>query len=160
MGFVGRTERLSDRQERLCRPTFALGSINCRPRLQAYATARFYSLASSRALRRSELVGLDVTDALTDDATGHAQIVPEGLFIKLARSKTDQAGAGQESVPRRRDDLCPVQALQAWLGSSSITSGAVFRTINKAGALGSRLTAQSARLIVQRHLGADDTAHG
>jgi integrase len=28
------------------------------------------------------------------------------------------------------------------------------------GALGSRLTAQSVRLIVQRHLGADNTAHG
>jgi integrase len=113
------------------------------------------------ALRRSELVGLDVTAALTDSATGHVQIVTEGLLIRLARSKTDQAGAGQQiGIPRRRDDLCPVQALQNWLAAAGIASGAAFRTISKAGVIGSRLTPQSVRLIVQRHLGADDTAHG
>jgi integrase len=50
--------------------------------------------------------------------------------------------------------------LQDWLSASRIISGAIFRTINKAGAIGSRLTPQSVRLIVQRHLRADDTAHG
>jgi integrase len=53
-----------------------------------------------------------------------------------------------------------VQALQNWPAASGIAEGAAFSTINKAGALGSRLTAQSVRLIVQRHLGADNTAHG
>jgi integrase len=50
--------------------------------------------------------------------------------------------------------------LEDWLTAAGISTGAVFRTINKAGALGSRLTPQSVRLIVQRHLGTEDTAHG
>jgi integrase len=113
------------------------------------------------ALRRSELVGLDVTAALTDGATGYIEILSEGLLVRLMRSKTDQCGAGQQvGIPRRRDDLCPVRALEEWLAASGITSGAAFRTISKAGVIGSRLTPQSVRLIVQRHLGADDTAHG
>jgi integrase len=113
------------------------------------------------ALRRSEIVGLDLTSTLTDDATGHLQIVSEGLLIRLAHSKTDQAGAGQQvGVPRRRDDLCPVRAIEDWLSAADISSGAIFRTVSKAGVVGSRMTAQSVRLIVQKRLGVNDTAHG
>jgi integrase len=53
-----------------------------------------------------------------------------------------------------------MRALESYLSAANISSGAVFRTINKAGIIGLRLSAQSVRLIVQRHLGADDTAHG
>jgi site-specific recombinase XerD len=76
------------------------------------------------ALRRSELVCLDVTTTLTEGATGHVQVVSEGLLIHLARSKTDQAGAGQQvGILRRRDNLCPVRALEDWLSASGISSG-------------------------------------
>src|SRR5262249_54493448 len=113
------------------------------------------------ALRRSELVGLNVSATLTDGATGYIEILGEGLIVRLMRSKTDQFGAGQQvGIPRRRDGLCPVAALQAWLSACGISSGAAFRSITKAGVIGSRLTSQSVRLIVQRHLGATDTAHG
>jgi integrase len=113
------------------------------------------------ALRRSEIVGLDVNATLSDGGTGNLQIVSDGLLIHLARSKTDQVGAGQQvGIPRRRDDLCPVRALEDWLGTSGIVNGAAFRSVSQVGVIGSRLTAQSVRLIVQRHLGIDDTAHG
>jgi site-specific recombinase XerD len=59
------------------------------------------------AMRRSEIIGLDVDATLTDGATGHVQIATEGVLIHLARSKTDQEGAGQRiALPRRRDGLC------------------------------------------------------
>jgi integrase len=113
------------------------------------------------ALRRSEIVGLDVTETVTDGATGYVQVVSEGLLVKLVRSKTDQHGEGQEiGLPRRRDNLCPVRALQDWLAAAGIVNGAIFRTVSQVGVVGSRLTPQSVRLIVQRHLGSDDTAHG
>jgi integrase len=113
------------------------------------------------AMRRSEIVGLDAQATLTDGASGHVQIAAEGLLIHLARSKTDQQGAGQKfAIPRRRDDLCPARALENWINAAGISSGAIFRTINKVDSVGPRLSAQSVRLIVQRHLDADDTAHG
>jgi hypothetical protein len=52
------------------------------------------------------------------------------------------------------------QALQIYLAAAGITSGTAFRTINKGGAIGEHLTPPSARLIVQRHFGCDDTARG
>jgi integrase len=52
-------------------------------------------------MRRSEIVGLDVNDELTDGATGFVQIVSAGLLIKLVHSKTDKFGDGQEiGLPR------------------------------------------------------------
>jgi hypothetical protein len=63
------------------------------------------------ARRRSEIVGLDF-GSLGEGATGFVQITAEGLLIYLARSKTDQEGAGLKiAVPRRRDDLCEARRL-------------------------------------------------
>jgi site-specific recombinase XerC len=47
------------------------------------------------ALRRSELVGLDHGPGETPDAQGWIERHPEGIKIRLARSKTDQEGQGR-----------------------------------------------------------------
>ena len=66
------------------------------------------------ALRRSELVGLDME---------HLTWTPEGLTLRIERSKTDAEGKGAEiNIPRgRAEETCPVTALQAWLTAAEIT---------------------------------------
>jgi site-specific recombinase XerD len=78
------------------------------------------------ALRRSELVALDLTDL---------RPVPEGLVLTLRRSKTDPDGAGTEvALPHGQHALtCPVRALQTWLEAAGIAAGAVFVSVTKGG---------------------------
>lgn len=95
------------------------------------------------ALRRSELVALDVSDV---------QISTQGAILKLRRSKTDQTGEGREvALPRVKGRHCPVRALQSWLTVAEIDSGALFRRINRYGqVLTQRLSAQSVALIIKQ----------
>jgi integrase len=113
------------------------------------------------ALRRSEIVGLDIGE-IGEGATGYVEIAADGLLIYLAKSKTDQEGAGQKiAIPRRRDDLCPARALEAWLNAAGFSAGPVFRFVTQAGDISaSRLTAQSVRLIIKKRIGDGDTAYG
>lgn len=94
------------------------------------------------AFRRSELVALDL---------GDVKLQGGSVRIQIRRSKTDQAGAGAVKViPRLDDDLCPVQALVAWLGASGIIAGALFRPIDRWGKLrASRLTGHAVATIVK-----------
>jgi integrase len=99
------------------------------------------------ALRRSELVGLDVERLAWSD---------DGVKLLLAKSKTDQEGAGAEVmlVFGRHAATCPVQALQAWLRAAAITSGPVFRKVNKAGRVEARrLSEDAVRQILLRRAG-------
>lgn len=96
------------------------------------------------AFRRSELVGLDVEDVA---------FTKEGLVVTLRRSKTDQEGQGRRvgnpygSYP----DTCPVRALQGWLEASGITTGPIFRPINRHGQiLPGRLSDKAVALVVKR----------
>jgi integrase len=61
------------------------------------------------ALRRSEIVGLDVGDVEFVDG--------RGVVLTVRRSKTDQHGAGQAVAVWRSDDpdLCAPTALRRWL---------------------------------------------
>ena len=77
------------------------------------------------ALRRSELVALDVTDLAEH---------PNGLVIQLDRSKTNQRGDVDEIVVLPRGTLarrCPVTTLQTWLDAAGITDGPLFRPVSK-----------------------------
>ena len=76
------------------------------------------------AFRRSELLALQVAD-LTEN--------PDGLRVLIRRSKTDQAGEGQEVAIPRGTHLRPVETLQAWLAAAAITAGPVFRPVLKSG---------------------------
>ena len=96
------------------------------------------------ALRRSELVGLDVADVAQVDA---------GTLLTLRRSKTDQEGQGRQvGIPYgSRRETCPVRSLRHWLELSDISDGPIFRPIGKGGSVGEpRLSDRSVALIVQR----------
>jgi integrase len=97
------------------------------------------------ALRRSELVALDVADIAHH---------PKGLVITIRRSKTDQAGAGcTKAIPHGRK-LGAVRALEAWLAAACITQGSVFRGVRGPRVLGRRLCAHQVARIVQKRAAA------
>lgn len=95
-------------------------------------------------LRRSELVALRVED-LSPDA--------DGIRIRIARSKTDQHGHGQELlvIYAQPPRPCPVRALRAWMDAAQLTTGPIFRRVTRTGAISTPLTAQSVALIVKKH---------
>lgn len=102
------------------------------------------------ALRRSELVGLDVLPRW-QDATGIVEIESKGVRLQLLRSKTDQEGHGLVKGITRGRDPCPVEALEEWLAMSGIAEGAIFRPITKSGEIRQRrLTDRSVADIVKR----------
>jgi site-specific recombinase XerD len=95
------------------------------------------------ALRRSELVALDVAD-LADTETG--------LLVTIRGSKTDQERIGVTIAIARDDVACPIKALRAWLEAAGIEAAAIFRPIDKAGtARASRLTCRSS-LTSSKHM--------
>ena len=100
------------------------------------------SLGFAAAMRRSELVALDVADL---------ERVPEGILVHIRKSKTDQEGSGHQVPVPRGGKLKPVQAIDDWLSSSSIMSGPLFRPVAKGDrVLEERLGDQSVADIVKR----------
>jgi integrase len=103
-----------------------------------------FLLGFAGAMRRSELVGLDVE---------HVTWTADGLKLLIERSKTDAEGEGAEiASPRgRADDTCPVAALKEWLELSEITTGPLFRKVNRSGAVEtSRLSADAVRQVLRK----------
>jgi site-specific recombinase XerD len=92
------------------------------------------------AFRRSELVALNVEDLEESEL---------GFKVTIKHSKTDQEGAGQTIAIVRGSIACPVAALKVWLAAAGITSGPIFRSVRKGGAVGGRLPAQSVAEIVK-----------
>lgn len=95
------------------------------------------------ALRRAELVALTLEDVrYTDD----------GAVLTVRRSKTDQEGAGRViGVPfGSTPATCPVRALKAWTAAAGLTSGPIFRGVNRHGQVGGRLSARGVARVVQR----------
>jgi site-specific recombinase XerC len=91
--------------------------------------------------RRSELVGITMADL---------EYRREGVVVTLPRSKTDQEGQGRKvGIPYGRGSVCPVKSLQAWLGMTGITEGAVFQQVAKGGRLGGVLSARAVADIVK-----------
>lgn len=95
------------------------------------------------ARRRSELVAFDFEDI---------ERRPRGIVITMRRSKTDQEGEGRELVIPNGKELRPVAALDAWLEASGITSGAIFRNIDRHGNIGDRLSGRAVAEIVKKVL--------
>jgi site-specific recombinase XerD len=98
-------------------------------------------LGFAAALRRSELVALDVDDI---------ELSPEGVRVTIRRSKTDQEGEGYTISVPRGTKLRPMQAIETWLEVSRIREGPLFRPIGKGGRLlAARLTDRSVAAIVK-----------
>jgi site-specific recombinase XerC len=99
-------------------------------------------LGFAGAFRRSELVALDGEDI---------EQCETGIKIAIRHSKTDQEGQGATIGIVRGSIACPVAALQAWRDAAGITTGPLFRSIQKGGKVGARLTDQSVANIVKTH---------
>jgi len=87
-------------------------------------------LGFAGALRRSELVALDVEDLAVRPSLG--------LTLTIRSSKTDQNGTGQtlailavSSRSGKPSRYCPVAAVGVWLRFAEIGSGALFRSLRK-----------------------------
>ena len=96
------------------------------------------------AFRRSELVGLDVEDAVFGK---------DGLVVTLRRSKTDQEGAGRKvGIPYGSNpETCPVRVVQAWVEQAAVTTGPLFRAVNRHGRVQpGRLTGRAVARVVQK----------
>ncbi|MBB6411869.1 site-specific integrase [Mesorhizobium sangaii] len=99
------------------------------------------------ALRRSELVALDVEDIVF---TG------QGALVTIKRSKTDQEGAGREiAMPYGRTRHCPIAALKRWLKVAGIETGAIFLGMDKHGhTLPERISGEAVSDVVKLRVGA------
>ena len=91
------------------------------------------------ALRRSELVALEVASL---------ERVPEGVLLHVARSKTDQDGAGQTIPIPRGGKLAVVERLDAWLAAAAIVEGPLFRSVGKGGQVGAEALSDRAVALV------------
>jgi len=76
------------------------------------------------AFRRSELCAMAVCDLSFSDS---------GLVINIPRSKADLEQAGDKvAIPLgEHDQTCPIRALREWLAAANVTSGAVFRAVDR-----------------------------
>jgi site-specific recombinase XerD len=83
-------------------------------------------LGFAGAFRRSELIALDLEDC----AFGK-----DGLTVTLRRSKTDQGGVGRKiGIPYGSNpETCPVRNCQAWIEQANVTTGSLFRSLNRHG---------------------------
>ncbi|TCN30144.1 site-specific integrase [Sinorhizobium americanum] len=100
-------------------------------------------LGFAGALRRSELVEITVEDLTFSD---------EGVDVFLPRSKTDQEAKGQSVAVLNGKALKPADRLKEWLSAAGITSGPIFRRINRGDHLtADALTSQSVALIVKKY---------
>jgi len=100
----------------------------------------------SGGFRRNEIVSLNYDDL---------DFVPEGLKIKIKRSKTDQFGEGSiKALPYfDNSQYCPVVSLKNWIDIARINSGALFRRFSKGSRLmEKRLTDQTVALLIKEYL--------
>ena len=100
----------------------------------------------SGGFRRNEIVSLNYDDL---------DFVPEGLKIKIKRSKTDQFGEGAIKALPYFDNshYCPVVSLKNWIDIAKINSGSLFRRFSKGSRLTEkRLTDQTVALLIKEYL--------
>lgn len=103
-------------------------------------------LGFAGAFRRSEIVGLDVTDI---------KLGPDEVTVTLRMSKTDQEGQGYTKTISCSDTrlLCPVTAIREWL--KLVKTGPLFQGISKRGLpTGERLTPQVVALRIKHYAAA------
>jgi site-specific recombinase XerD len=93
-----------------------------RPGLAGLRDRAILLLAFSLAARRSELVALDVEDL---------EECPEGVRVRIRKSKTDQEGRGAVVAVCRGSIADPVAAVLDYIKAAGITSGPVFRRIRR-----------------------------
>jgi len=81
-------------------------------------------LGFAGALRRSELVALDIADLEFCDG---------GLRVSIRKSKTDQEGLGATIAIAPGSIACPVDAVRAWIKAADVSEGPLFRPVSRTG---------------------------
>lgn len=98
------------------------------------------------AFRRSELVSINCADV---------EAVDQGLIVSLRSSKSDQYAEGRQ-VPicfGGTVNNCPVHALNDWMQATDLSSGPIFRAMDKHGNLKTdRLGNEAINLILKKRL--------
>ena len=101
------------------------------------------ALGLAAALRRSELVGLQLADL---------DLVREGVKLTIRHSKTDQNGVGQVIAVPSGKVLKPVARLNAWLAVRGGAAGPLFLQIDPQGRLTDQtMSDRSVARLVQRY---------
>jgi integrase len=96
--------------------------------LKAIRDSALLQIGFFGGFRRSELVSIELSYIAWD---------AQGITITLPRSKTDQTGEGVvKAIPFGGGTCCPAKALGKWLEAAGVSSGPVFRSINKWGSVG------------------------
>lgn len=104
------------------------------------------------ALRRSEIVALDIEDI---------DFVSQGMTVEISKSKTDQEGAGYKiGIPFAKNKRhCPVENLKLWINLAKIEKGPLFFAVGTPGKKWfvhidnpRRLSASMINTIIQRRL--------
>jgi len=101
------------------------------------------ALGLAAALRRSELVGLELRDV---------EFVPEGLRLAIRHSKTDQEGEGHVIAVPAGKMLKPVARLQAWLSVRGSAPGPLFWRFDPQGrVVAAAMSDRSVARLVQKY---------
>lgn len=101
----------------------------------------------SGAFRRSELATV-VVENIVWDTYGR------GAIVQVYNTKTNKRGAIEKQLDAQPNDpeLCPVVALRAWLGASGVSSGRVFRRVDKWGRVGTAsVSPRYVDMVVRRY---------
>jgi site-specific recombinase XerD len=94
--------------------------------LRAHRDRALLAIGMAAALRRSELVALEIDDI---------ELSPEGLRLLVGRSKTDQAGEGAViAIPEGRN-IGPKALLLAWMAAAGHDAGPLFRRLSRGGSV-------------------------
>jgi site-specific recombinase XerD len=114
------------------------------PTLQGLRDKALLLLGFSGALRRSELVGIDVEDLA---------LCKEGLVVTIRKSKTDQYSFGRKVGVCFGDheDTCPVKAVTAWMKAGGIGDGPLFRPVRWSKVQDPRLSDKAVARMVKRY---------
>lgn len=92
-------------------------------------------------------------DELCRMTIDHIALVPsQGMIIYLPRSKSDRTNQGREYRTPALQRLCPVQAYQEWLAISGLSTGPVFRSINRWGQISQESLRPSSIVPLMRKL--------
>ena len=123
------------------------------PRFGALRDKIVLLLGFTGAFRRSELVALNVDDAVFSE---------EGVVLSYRGSKTNQTGEVEQKALFYSPEaaLCPVRSLRQWINLLERSTGPLLVRVLKGNELTQeRLTAQSVSTIVKKQVGKDYSAH-
>lgn len=114
--------------------------------LRAVRDRAILAIGMAAALRRSEIVALEV---------GHIGIVPEGLRLMIARSKTDQARHGVVIAIPEGSRIRPKALLLAWMAAAGHGEGPLFRRLSRRNLLTpAAMSDRAIARLVQQHAAA------